>query len=467
MDLKNMPRDDLLAYVRSIINGQDVSLRRKTMVEGINYYEGRQTIDHKQRMAIGRDGRPRVITNLPNTRWKDNQYSKLVDQKVNYMLSEVPSISSDNETLRKELLNLFDMRFMRTLTYIAQDAFNTNNAWLYVMTDGEKLKFKKMDPLEITPIWEDNTKESLKGVVRQWSRDSWNSERKIIETVNYIELYIEDGVITWEKNRGNYELKEDLKPYLNQGEKAYNWGKIPFIYFRYTRTGQTLLERVKSLQDGINTILSNFGDNMLEDPRNTILVLKGYDGEDLGEFRQQLATYSTVKVTEDEFGKGDVSTLEINVSKDNYESVLRILKEKLIENGRGVDAKSSFLGRNPNQMDIMSMYTDIELDCNNIEKEFQASFEYLQGFIKQVKNINQDELAEIKFKRNLLVNQAEKINMLVQSRGLLSDVTLLGEHPLVDDPEKEIQLRDEEIMKRFDDRVFPRSIDNANTEEEV
>ena len=48
---------------------------------------------------------------------------------------------------------------------------------------------------------------------------------------------------------------------------------------------------------------------MEEDPRNTILVLKNYDGENLGEFRQNLSTYGAVKVRTIDGAMGGVETL--------------------------------------------------------------------------------------------------------------------------------------------------------------
>ena len=49
----------------------------------------------------------------------------------------------------------------------------------------------------------------------------------------------------------------------------------------------------------------------------------------------------------------------------------------MIENARGYDAKDDRLGGNPNQMNIQSMYSDIDLDANGMETEFQAAFEEL------------------------------------------------------------------------------------------
>lgn len=462
MKFRDIPNEDLLHYLDSMIKSFGASELKRRMEEGQDYYRGKQHIDSKARYTIGKDGRLSVIHNLPNTRFKDNQYAKLVDQKVNYMLSEIPTVVAKDAQLKNELDNLFDMRFMRTLSYLAQDAFNSGIGWIYLSVKDNRLHTTIMNPLEIIPIWSDNTKESLDALIRHRTSKEWSRASKKMEPVKYLEFYTKDGVATYKKEESGYALEQELQPYIKLGEKGISWGKIPFVYFRYNRLGQTLLERVKSLQDGINTILSNFGDNMLEDPRNTILVLKGYDGQDLGEFRQMLAQYGTVKVNaDDRFGQGGVETLEVSVNHSNYESILRILKEKLIENGRGVDAKTGILGSNPNEMNILSMYTDIELDCNNMEREFQASFEYLQSFIKQLKRIESEEMATITFKRNLLINQSERVEMIMASRGLVSDKTLLANHPLVDDADEELILRDEETQKRMD-RFSPITLNPFN-----
>ena len=138
---------------------------------------------------------------------------------------------------------------------------------------------------------------------------------------------------------------------------------------------------VKTLQDGLNTIISNFQNNMEEDARNTILVLVNYDGENLGEFRKNLATYGAVKVKTVDGAGGDLKTLQVEVNAENYKAILEIFKKAIIENAMGYDAKDDRMSGNPNQMNIQSMYSDIDLDANSMETEFQASFEELLWFI--------------------------------------------------------------------------------------
>ena len=82
-------------------------------------------------------------------------------------------------------------------------------------------------------------------------------------------------------------------------------------------------------------MLSDFENNLQEDARNTILVLKNYDGTNLGEFRKNLATYGAVKVRSDGEAGGGVETLEINVNSDNYKAILEIFKKAIIENEIG------------------------------------------------------------------------------------------------------------------------------------
>ena len=58
----------------------------------------------------------------------------------------------------------------------------------------------------------------------------------------------------------------------------YNWLKIPFIPFKFNAEEIPLIRRIKSLQDAVNAIESNFQNAMEEDVRNTIMVLVNYDG---------------------------------------------------------------------------------------------------------------------------------------------------------------------------------------------
>lgn len=196
---------------------------------------------------------------------------------------------------------------------------------------------------------------------------------------------------------------------------------------------------------------------MEEDPRNTILVVVNYDGENLGEFRRNLATYGAVKVRTVDGAGGDVRTLQVEVNADNYKAIIELFKKAIIENAMGYDAKDDRMNGTPNQMNIQSMYSDIDLDANGMETEYQAAMEELLWFINMhLFNTRQGDFegedVEIIFNRDMMLNEGEIIDNIAKSVGIISDETLVANHPYVDDPQVELerlQTQKEESMEQY------------------
>lgn len=449
MDITKFKKEELVKYIDAKI--AEFQLKKEEMQESIRYYNYEQDILLKKRWTIGKEGKMQSIENLPNARIIDNQYKKAVDQKVNYLFSQLPSIKCDDEKYQELVQDLYDNRFLRTLNKVALESYLCGISWLYISNDNGELSMTKMDSTEIIPIWQDRNHESLDAIIRVYQTEEYKDGN--IKMIDKVALYTKDDVRIYLRDKDYTEIKEE--GYLEKDGLRYSFGEIPFIYFKSNSSEMPLLKRVKSLQDAINAILSNYYDNMLEDPRNTIMILKNYDGQDLGEFRQKLAQYGAVKVSTGVDGAdGDVNTLEVNVNSENYRLILDLLKEKLIENAMGFDMKSDKTSNAPNELNIKSMYSDMELDANQTALEFTASLEHLERFLKLIKNIKDDELiSTTEFKRNLMVNDEATINMIIQSEGLLSKKTLLSHHPFVDNVDEEIKAIDDEDSIEMGDYV--------------
>ena len=424
------------------------SEKRKWMIKGDLYYGGDHDILKRKRTMIGEDGLLKEVENLPNNRIIDNQYSKLVDQKVNYLLTKPPSFNTENKQYGDALKMVFNKRFLRSLKNLGEDSLNGGIAWLhpYYNAAGE-LAFKKFAPYEILPFWQDDEHTVLDAAVRLYEVEAYEGQlEKIIEKV---EVYTPKG-IDYYILRDNVlipDVEREPSPHIivtdDKGTTGWNWQKIPLIPFKYNNKELPLIKRVKSLQDAINTMLSDFENNMQEDARNTILVIKNYDGTNLGEFRKNLATFGAVKVRTAEGGEGGIDTLTIEVNADNYKVILEVLKKAIIENGRGYDAKDDRMSGNPNQMNIQSMYSDIDLDANGMETEYQAAFEDLLWFVKMhLSNSGEGnfehEVLEIIFDRDILINESETITNCKASVGIISDETIVAQHPWISDPEDEL-----------------------------
>lgn len=430
------------------------SQRRKEMLDGERYFDGKHDILTRERTVIGKDGDLEVVKNLPNNRIVDNQYKKMVIQKSNYLLGQPFTVQADNDAYVKILKKFLNKKFMRTLKAVGEDSLNCGIGWLFPMYDEKgQFIFKRFRPWEIIPGWKDAEHTELEYFIRIYEVVAYvGNEEKIIEKV---EVYDETGISYFELTDGGKLLPdgEQHVPYFSIEDQGFNWTKIPLIAFKYNNKEIPLIKMVKSLQDGLNLIESNFQNQMEEDPRNTILVVVNYDGENLGEFRRNLATYGAVKVRTVDGAGGDVRTLQVEVNADNYKAIIELFKKAIIENAMGYDAKDERMVGTPNQMNIQSMYNDIDLDANGMETEYQASFEDLLWFLNMhlfnvgMGDFEQEEV-EIIFNRDMMLNEGEVIDNISKSAGIISDETLVAQHPWVDDPQAELERLEEQKKKQ-------------------
>lgn len=416
------------------------SERRRNMITGIQYYRGKHDILHRRREMIGAEGKLEEVKNLPNNRIVDNQYKKMVDQKTNYFLGQPFTVQTDSDRYSKLLKNIFTRKFLRLLKNVGENSFNCGIGWLFIhYNDTGDLTFKRLKPYEVIPGWADEEHSRLDYAIRIYEVvDGSGRDEKIVQKV---EVYHASGISRFVFDGA--KLKPDPafpahEPYFIMGDEGYNWERLPLIPFKYNSDEIPLILNVKSLQDGLNLILSNFQNNMEEDSRNTILVIINYDGENLGEFRKNLATFGAVKTRSVDGAKGGVEALQVEVNAENYKAIIEVFRKAIIENAMGFDAKEVQLGRQSNEMNIQSMYSDVDLDANKMETEYQASFEDLLYFVNlHLANMGagdfEGEEVEITFNRDMLMSESDAITNVKNSLGILSNETLLAQHPWVDD----------------------------------
>ena len=102
------------------------------------------------------------------------------------------------------------------------------------------------------------------------------------------------------------------------------------------------------------------------------------------------------------------------------------------------------MSNSPNQMNIQSMYSDIDLDANDTEVELQAAFEEILWFVNTYlaskgQAVNASENVEVIFNRDVLINETEAISNCAASVGIISDDTIVSMHPWVKDPAAELK----------------------------
>lgn len=437
-------------FIVAEINRFRRSKRFKDMVNGENYYKGKHDVLFKQRTAIGEKGKVMIIDNLPNNKIVDNQYKKMVDQKVQYIVGQPFLIQSESEQFLDAVKPyLQTKKFFKFLKAVMKDAVNGGISWVYPnYNESGDYVFTRFRPYEILPMWADAEHTILDCAIRMYEVVAYEGiEEKI---VTKIEIFNTDGIYYFElKDETLIPEEPFFKPYFSVTnddgtEHPYQWDRIPLIAFRCNEEETPLITRCKSMQDGLNNVESQWQDQMEEDPRNTIMVLVNYDGQDLGEFRRNLAQFGAVKVRSMDGNHGDVKTLQVQVNAENYKAIIEQFKKAIIENCMGYDAKDDRIGSNANQMNLKSMYSDIELEANAIDTELQAAFEELIWFLNcHLANTHvgdfEGEDFDIIFNRDIMISESDVIANIQNSVGILSNETLIAQHPWIDDPAEELE----------------------------
>ena len=450
------PNSDLI-YLETVLRKWLNSPIREEQLLAEKYYDGHHDILERQKQVIGADGKKVPIDNVVNNKLVDNQYRKLVDQKTNYVLGKPITLSTAQIEYLNELYAVFNKDMHRKLRVLAQYAIDGGIAWLYPhYNENGEFKIAVFPSYEICPIWKDKLHTELECVMRYYSEEVYEPNGNV-KPIHHVDVFTTTGIIHFLYQGGKLMIdKNPHTDYLYVDGKGYNWTRLPLIPFKYNSKEIPLIRAVKSLQDALNEVLSDFQNNMQEDPRTSILVLKNYDGANLPEFRQNLATYGVIKVTTVDGVQGGVEALKVDVNASNYQVILTQLKRAIVENGRGFDAKEERMDGDPNQMNIESMYTDIDLDVNGMETEFQAGFEELKWFIDQYfihigKGDYTKEQVEFIFNRDIFINEDAKIQNCIQSKGVISTKTLLSHHPWVTNLERELAQLEEDKQAELEE----------------
>lgn len=103
--------------------------------------------------------------------------------------------------------------------------------------------------------------------------------------------------------------------------------------------------------------------------------------------------------------------------------------------GQGIDPQQQSFDSTSGEA-MKFLYSLLELKAGLMETEFRLGFGELVRAIcryhnKDVKNIIQT------WTRNAIRSESELIDICSKSKGIISDKTIIKNHPLVDDPEQE------------------------------
>ena len=448
-NFKDLFRNDInMMTVEEILYNEikefQASDRRAWMVIGDRYYRCENDILNRRIVRHTESGDIEDRSKA-NNRLAHGFVKNLVDEKIGYLLTKDYSLKCDNKEYIEKVKNVLGKYFQYTLTRLGYEASNKGIAWLQVYIN-EQGKFGMMIiPAEqCVPLWKDNTHTELYGMIRYYVQTVYEGKEK--KQITRVEYYTDKEVYFYVLD--NDHLIPDIEQYeggpilhYKKGEEGRSWGKVPFIAWKNNHLEYPDVKFIKSLVDAYDKSRSEI-DNFIEETKNLIYVLKGYGGENLSDFMKDLNYYRAIKIDDPEHGGVDTLTpkIDIQAAKEHFEQ----LKRDINEFGQGVPKDLDKYGNSPSGTALKFLYSGLDLKCNHLEVEFRQSFNQLLYFVNRYLAENgqgnyENENVELIFNRDIQINETETINNCVNSKGTISDETILANHPWVSDVEEELK----------------------------
>lgn len=395
-----------------------------------------------------REKKEKPLRNADN-RIPFNFHGLLVNQKASYMFTAPPIFDLGEKKANKALVKFLGDKYPKVCKDLCIEASNCTVGWLHVWCDKKSTwKYAIVPAEQVVPVWSDSLEKELLGVFRSYQNiDDDTGDAYII-----YEYWNETECAAYRLKAGD-ELDQLLPyqmflvdPMLCEYADTYQHGvgEVPFFPFFNNNIDTNDLKNIKPLIDVYCKIFSGFVNDM-EDIQEVIFVLTNYGGADLGQFLRDLKDYKAIQIESE--GDGDhsgVSTLTIELPVEAREKLLEITRKCIFEQGMGIDPDPQNFG-NSSGVALKFLYALLEQKAGLQETEFRLGF---GQFIRCVCRLNgipiKDDTIVQTWTRTSVQNDQELSQIATQSKGIVSDETIVAHHPWVDDPEKEMELLQEQ-----------------------
>lgn len=427
---------------------------RKIMLEGDEYYKVNNTaINNRKMLRYDDNGLPQVDETRPNHKLKHGFLNTLVDDKINYLLVKPYTMACDDETYLKAVQDILGENFQGRLGRVGTDASLKGISWLHPYVDEKgKFKLRLVSGDQGIPLWVDDEHtekdafiwvyqvEVIEGKETRWiTKAEYWTEDRVAYYVKDDKLKPTGGFILDAERYFDTDLQEDeFVEQFKVGDDLSGWGKVPFIAFKNNDHELTDLQIIKSLIDEYDFGRSDVG-NVLDDMKSTIFGLKGYGGENLGEFMHDLSMYRAIKLDDDGGIDTYNPTMDIAAASEHYNA----LRKDIYNFGGGVDKDSDKMGNSPSGIALKFIYSGLDLKCNKMESCFKAGFQELLYFVNKYLELTSvsvpDAEITLVFNRDIAINESQAITDCQNSSGVISQETIIANHPWVEDADLELK----------------------------
>lgn len=358
--------------IKTFIDNDRASIKKQLARTGQRYYEADHDIKDYRIFFIDADGNVREDKTKSNIKISHPFFTELVDQEVQYMLSGKDGfVKSDDPDLQEHLDAYFNDNedFMSELYEVITGCVSKGFEYAYAYKNAEeKTCFQCADSLGVVEVKAKETDDGCEYVIYHYIDNIGKDNKKIkrIQVWDKSQTYFycqeDDGSIKEDDSvplnpRPHVIWKEDGK----EGTWFDGFGFIPFFRLDNCKKQFSGLKPIKHLIDDYDLMSCGLSNN-IQDANEVLVVVKGFEGDNLDEMMMNVKAKKHIGVTDD----GGVETHTVDIPYQARQAKLDLDEKNIYRFGMGFNSAQLGDGNITNIV-IKSRYALLDLKCNKLE----------------------------------------------------------------------------------------------------
>ena len=362
--------------ILKFIQDDSASEKKKFARMGQRYYEGNHDIENYRLYYYNENGKLVEDKNRSNIKISHPFFSELVEQAAQYMLSGKDGfMKSDNPSLQKVL----DERFNENDDFIAETyelligAMSKGFEYMYAYTreDGSTA-FQCTDSIGVVEVRAKDTDDGCQYMIYRYTDRIEKGRKKInrieVHDKEQVYFYVQDGENSVPVLDPDAKLNpKPHKTYRKEGSKDIyydDFGYIPFFRLDNCKKQFSDLRPVKALIDDYDLMACGLSNN-IQDASEYLVVVKGFQGDNMEELMQNIRTKKHVGVDGDSGGDVDFKTVDIPYEARKIK--LEMDEKNIYKFGFGLNMAGFKDTAATTNIAIKAMYSLLDLKANRLE----------------------------------------------------------------------------------------------------
>lgn len=377
--------------ITRFIQEDSTSDRKRFARTGERYYDGDHDIKNYRMYYYNGKGELVEDKTRSNIRISHPFFTELVDQEVQYMLSDADGFAkSDIPELQDRLDEYFNENesFLSEMYDMLTDVISKGFGYMYAYRDVDgRTSFQCADSMGVVEVRGKDTQANTDHVI-YWYVDRIEG-RSGSRKIKRIQVWDAEGTSYYVSDNDG-TVKPDEEAELNPrphtiwvGEDGTRYGEgfgfVPFFRLDNNRKRFSGLRPIKELIDDYDLMSCGLTNN-IQDTAEALYVVSGFQGDNLDELIQNIKTKKTIGV--DDNGAVDIKTIDIPV--EARQAKLELDEKNIYRFGMGFNSAQLGDGNITNVV-IKSRYALLDLKCNKLEIR-------LKRFLRQILRVVLDEI---------------------------------------------------------------------------